>query len=649
MAVVIPIVTTFGSKGIQNAIKQFKTLNNNMDRARFLSQRLLLPATAALAAGTGVLAKQLFDAARAAAQDEAAQKQLRLALINSTGATDEQIIGVEQLIDKMARATGVADDQLRPAMGTLARATGDLTIAQQLLKLALDISAATGKPVEDVTNALGLAYLGNTKALKALGIETKNADGSTKSFKEIQEELTKLFSGAAATSANTFEGKLARLKVAFDEIKERIGKAILPYLEKFADFTLNALVPAVEKFIDSMVGGKGFKASFQQAIAATGPFSTAMVEAMKTVTLAVLELIKQLVVAYELFKALQAAAKAAAGGWKAAIPDIAAVLAAAVVAQSLDALKNSAVDYFDQLKAGIPAIQAAQAAQQGLGTATAAVPDRLDRLEASLAKTTTGLNGMGNAANGVTDKVKAAADAIRDRMNRALDDAKTKLADAQNAFNDFRDNVSGAINGVVNFGDAARTSAERGGVTFFDALEEQANKAKEFGNLVDRLLAAGLSKEALQQVIDAGQEAGSFIAKQLLESSENILRANKLVEETTKIAQAIGNAAATKFYQAGITNGQAYLKGVEEAIAAAEARLARKGIKVADVKGIGASFDDSLARLNQPVTPTGTNVAPSNTSVVVNTVTAPSNLGDIIVNALQDYNRRSGPLQLQIE
>lgn len=649
MAVVIPIVTTFGSKGIQNAIKQFKTLNNNMDRARFLSQRLLLPATAALAAGTGVLAKQLFDAARAAAQDEAAQKQLRLALINSTGATENQVIGVEDLIDKMARATGVADDQLRPAMGTLARATGDLTTAQQLLKLALDISAATGKPVEEVTNALGLAYLGNTKALRALGIETKNADGSTKSFKQIQEELSKQFAGASATAANTFEGKLARLQVAFDEIKERIGKAVLPFLEKFATFMLDAVVPAVEQMITSLTGGSGLNRAFREGIAAAGPFSKALIDGLEKISLAVLEMVKTFIVAGEGLKALQTVAKAFAGGIKTAIPDIAQVFALGAAAQGVDILKGRTENYFDVLRSELPTLQAAVAAQQALGNAVTVVPDRLDRLEASLAKVKPQLEATGGSTKGLTDKVKEAADAIRDRMNRALDDAKDKLTDAQNAFNDFRDNVTGAIKGVVNFGDAAQTSAERGGVSFFDALEEQANKAKEFGSLVDRLLAAGLSKEALQQVIDAGQEAGSFIAKQLLESSENILRANKLVEETTKIAQAIGNAAATKFYQAGITNGQAYLKGVEEAIAAAEKRLANKGIKMADVKGIGASFDDSLARLNAPVTPTGTNVAPSNTSVVVNTVTAPSNLGDLIVDALQDYNRRSGPLQLQIE
>ena len=179
-------------------------------------------------------------------------------------------------------------------------------------------------------------------------------------------------------------------------------------------------------------------------------------------------------------------------------------------------------------------------------------------------------------------------------------------------------------------------------------MEKQADKAKEFGGLVDRLLAAGLSKEALGQVLDAGVEAGSFIAKELLKSSENILRANWLVEETAKIAQAIGQRAAEKFYQAGIANGEAYLRGVEEAIERANAKLREANLTPADIKGIGAKFDDSLARLMQPLAPVAA-TPQGNTTVTVNTVTAPANLGDIIVDALQDYNRRSGPLQLQIE
>jgi uncharacterized protein YukE len=337
-------------------------------------------------------------------------------------------------------------------------------------------------------------------------------------------------------------------------------------------------------------------------------------------------------------------------------------------------------------------LQALNAQQDALNKSLTPIPDRLDRLEAALNKNKQATEVAGGGVDKFRQKVDAAADALRDRMNKALDDANDKLQQAKDRFADYKADVASAITGVINFGDAAEYSAERGGVTFFDALQRQADKAKAFGALVDQLLAAGLSKEALGQVLDAGVEAGSFIAKQLLESSENILRANRLVEETAKIAQAIGQRAAEKFYQAGIANGEAYVRGVEEAIARATAKLAAVNLTPADVKGIGAKFDDSVARLMQPVAPVPPaaqgpfddslarlmeSIAPvppaaqgpfndslarlmqpvapvpapveSPITVTVNTVTAPANLGDIIVDALQDYNRRSGPLQLQIE
>jgi hypothetical protein len=106
------------------------------------------------------------------------------------------------------------------------------------------------------------------------------------------------------------------------------------------------------------------------------------------------------------------------------------------------------------------------------------------------------------------------------------------------------------------------------------------------------LLASGLSQEALQQVIDAGIDSGSEIARELLASSENVFRANKLVEEVNAIAKRIGEVSANTFYGAGVANGQAYLRGVEEQIAKAQAKLGAKGLKLADVKGIGAGFNE---------------------------------------------------------
>jgi len=203
---------------------------------------------AAAAAAAAYATKIAIDGVKAAIEDEAAQVRLAGALEKATGATRDQIAAVEQQITKTSLATGVADDQLRPALARLALSTNDTAKAQDLLNLALDVSQATGKPLETVANALGKAYDGNTAALGKLGIGLSSAELKTMSFTDVQGKLSDLFGGAAAANAETFQGRMARLKVAFDEAKESIGYALLPIIEKLVDFVVNQIVPNLQKF-----------------------------------------------------------------------------------------------------------------------------------------------------------------------------------------------------------------------------------------------------------------------------------------------------------------------------------------------------------------------------------------------------------------
>jgi hypothetical protein len=148
----------------------------------------------------------------------------------------------------MSLATGVADDQLRPALGRLVRSTGDTEKAQQLLAQALDISAATGKPLETVAAALSKGFDGNTAALGKLGVGLSAAELKTMSFEQVQSKLSDLFGGAAARNADTYSGRIARMQVAFDEAKETIGFALLPILEKVMRFINNNALPAINAF-----------------------------------------------------------------------------------------------------------------------------------------------------------------------------------------------------------------------------------------------------------------------------------------------------------------------------------------------------------------------------------------------------------------
>jgi hypothetical protein len=203
---------------------------------------------AAAAAAAGAYAIKIgIDGVKSAVADEQAQVKLAGALQAATGATNQQIAAVERQITKTSLASGVADDQLRPALARLALSTSDTAKAQDLLNLALDVSTRTGKPLETVANALGKAYDGNAASLGKLGIGLSAAELKTMSFTDVQTKLTDLFGGAAAQNAETFQGRMDRLKVAFDEAVETIGFALLPILSKLLEAFTTYILPIIEK------------------------------------------------------------------------------------------------------------------------------------------------------------------------------------------------------------------------------------------------------------------------------------------------------------------------------------------------------------------------------------------------------------------
>jgi len=219
-------------------------------------------AFAALGAAAGVMAIKIgVDAVKAAIDDEKSQATLAKTLQNTTKATDAQIKATENYIDKTSRATGITDDQLRPSLDRLVRSTGDVTKAQKLQTLALDIAAGTGKDLAAVSEALGKAYDGNFGALKKLGIPLDENIIKTKDFDAATKAMSDTFAGQADIAANTFAGRMSRIKVSVDEAKESLGQALLPVLDKFASFATKTLIPTLEQFIAGLTGKEGAESS----------------------------------------------------------------------------------------------------------------------------------------------------------------------------------------------------------------------------------------------------------------------------------------------------------------------------------------------------------------------------------------------------
>jgi len=228
MSIVIPILTELKSEGIDKAITQFKSLETTGQKAQFAIKKAAVPATAALA-GVGAA---LFDATKAAMEDEAAQKQLSIALKNTTGASDAAVASAEDWISAQGRALGVADDDLRPALAKLSRQTHDVAEAEKAASLAMDISAATGKDLSTVSDALAKAYGGNLNALSKLSPELKGMIKDGASLDDVMKTLSGTFGGAATEAANTAQGGFKRLKLGLDETKESIGAALIPVIDK---------------------------------------------------------------------------------------------------------------------------------------------------------------------------------------------------------------------------------------------------------------------------------------------------------------------------------------------------------------------------------------------------------------------------------
>jgi ElaB/YqjD/DUF883 family membrane-anchored ribosome-binding protein len=234
----IPIISEFDGKGVKQAIKQFKQLEGVGAKAQFAIKKAAIPAAAAI----GGLAFALGDATKAAMEDAAAQSQLALALENSAGASAKQVKQTEDFISAMSRATGVADDNLRPAMAALVRGTKDVQAAQNLMGLTLDIATGLQMDQTTVAEALAKAQQGNFKALRSLTPEMAALIKEGADLNTVMDVLGGTFGGAASEAAETAAGKMKILSNSVAETKESIGAALLPVVE--------AALPILQKFAD---------------------------------------------------------------------------------------------------------------------------------------------------------------------------------------------------------------------------------------------------------------------------------------------------------------------------------------------------------------------------------------------------------------
>jgi len=269
MAISIPILSDFNSKGIDSAIREFKKLETAGQKAQFAIKKAAVPAALALSG----LAMVAGDAVKAFMEDDKAAQLLATSLRNTTGATDAQVRSVEAFITKTSIAAAVADDELRPALDKLVRGTKNVTKAQDLLSLALDISAGTGKDLGAVSDALSKAFNGQLGPLKKLDPALASLIENGATTEEVFAALANTFKGAASTSANTASGKMKSFSIQMGEFKESVGAAVFPIVDK--------LLPAFKSVADFIQNNTGLVVGFGVVFAGLATTILAVNAAMK--------------------------------------------------------------------------------------------------------------------------------------------------------------------------------------------------------------------------------------------------------------------------------------------------------------------------------------------------------------------------------
>jgi hypothetical protein len=365
MAKIPKVTVTFDAdldslkKGVKSATTEVDSFS---DRVSDFGKKAAL-AFAAAAAAIGAFA---IASVKAAAEDEAGQKKLEETIRNTTNATAQQIAGIDKYVTAQSIATATTDEIIRPALSRLLRSTGDLTKAQELLTLSQEIAAATGKPLEAVTNAVAKSFDGSNTALTKLGVGIDAATLKTLTFDETQKLLNSTFDGFIENQSTSAEFKFKQLTIAIDETKEQIGAALLPAVTTFTEYILSDVVPVIQSFVNGLTGQDGLTTGLSDSEAAAvvwgkrirGLITTViefkdeliavgavigtvfLISKISAGVAATIALIKTLITAYNLLKTSSIVAGIAAAFALNPILGVAAVAAGAAVLAGATALAN---------------------------------------------------------------------------------------------------------------------------------------------------------------------------------------------------------------------------------------------------------------------------------------------------------------------
>jgi hypothetical protein len=622
MSIKIPIVSDFDGKGIKRAVAEFKSLEKASDKAQFAIRKAAAPTGAALAT-LGVFAFKAAQKASDLNEETSKAKQI-------FGDASQSIIDFSNTASTQLGQSKTEALQAAGTFGVLGKAAGltgnDLTaMSVKFTKLASDLASFNNTSPEEAVLALGAGLRGEAEPLRRYGVLL---DDLTLRNKAVELQLTKT-TKEALTPANK---SLAAQAVILEKTALQQGNFALT--SKDAANQQRILTARLEDF-QTQLG------------TILLPVLTDTVKVLNDYAVVLLDLTKKTDNVsgssnkwFERFKKLATFV----------LPFAQAIKGLGIVvgkvngffadqAQQLENNQRITSRVTDKLKetAGFEGLLKTKLDETTKATDKSSEANK--KKAAALDKAKEAAKKLADAVKKTKEELDDAVKTLRDKFADALEGANDKLKEAQQAFDNYRKSVSDSISNAFSFGTAQRTAADNAQnltdaikdqqraqeklnkvltsdniediaeaqrelaeatdkvaeaqkkpMTFFESLTKEAQKAKKFGELVNRLIAGDLSEAALQQVLAAGVDAGTLIAEEILGSADGILRANELVKDVQDLADRVGKNAADKYYAAGVAAGTALVEGMQSVIDEYEIRLKMPGLTAAGVADLSAGF-----------------------------------------------------------
>jgi len=527
-------------------------------------------AGAAVAAGAFAVALGV-NAVQAAMDEEAALAKMNTTLGNLGFASSAG--EVSAFIDELMYAYNVADSDLRPAFERLAIATGSVSGAQKALRLALDVSAGSGKSLEAVANAMGKAYEGNTGALGRLGTGLDKATLKTGDMDAITAELADTFEGQAAVAASTLEGGLKGVKIATDELIEAFGTGL----------------------IDGLTSAGGGTEEFEQTLRDMGESASdvgrfiggALVAAFYAISLQV--------------RSVGTAVSILDKGWIGLSYALGKISESEYKARM--ALADANIAFNDQ-KLAADALSLSQAALSMFASDTNSAFEYQQYAAYGDKKALKDLTEETDDQEDSQDRTGRAVDRTNDAMDRQrtktqeltsdLDAATQQVKGWTDQINTYRDSITSNITGDLStvLGEAFGQQGDEGGKTLIEKFREQMTNSENFAGLLEQMKSSGASQSMIDAIAGMGPEMGSQLAQQML--NEGLVKTMSEEWEATRLKiYDITSTLIPDFMKIGQTGALKMLEETQKEIAASEKKLRKIGADFGEP--IGAELKSKIA------------------------------------------------------